>query len=442
MTKISRLTFPLIAAALLGGCSILGSRPSDETPVIGERQSVLGAEVDIGIDPTTAALPMALPAARANANWEQSGGNAAKSMGHLALGDSLGQAWSRSIGRGGSSTARLTATPVVADGRLFVIDTAGVVSAMDATSGAVQWRTNSAGENANRDALYGGGVAYGNGRVYATNGVGDVVALDPANGGVVWRVQPAGTLRGAPTFDGTNLYVTSQDNQLYALNISDGSTRWSTSASLEIAGVFGNAAPAAGRGTVVAGFSSGELNAYRYENGNPVWGDALSRTSISRSVATLTDIDADPVIDGNQVIAIGQGGRMVALDLLRGQRLWELSLAGTATPYVAGEWVFVVTEAGQLLSIARNNGGVRWINSLPRYRNVEKKRGPIFYSGPVLAGGRLILTSSEGMLIEVDPSDGSIRSQRDLGRPFSLQPVVAGSTLYLLDDNGVLTAHR
>ena len=39
------------------------------------------------------------------------------------------------------------------------------------------------------------------------------------------------------------------------------------------------ASPAVGQGTVVAGFSSGELNAYRYENGRLVWQGHLARTS-------------------------------------------------------------------------------------------------------------------------------------------------------------------
>ena len=141
-------------------------------------------------------------------------------------------------------------------------------------------------------------------------------------------MRPGGPLRGAPTVANGAIYVMSQDNQIYSLKEDDGSTNWSQAASLEIAGVFGSASPAVGQGTVVAGFSSGELNAYRYENGREVWQDALQRTSIRTSVSSLNDIDADPVIDSGQVIAVGQGGRMVALDLITGQRQWELNIAG------------------------------------------------------------------------------------------------------------------
>jgi outer membrane protein assembly factor BamB len=206
--------------------------------------------------------------------------------------------------------------------------------------------------------------------------------------------------------------------------------------------VFGSASPAAGQGTVVAGFSSGEINAYRYENGRQVWQDELRRTSIRTSVSSLSDVDADPVIDGGQVIAVGQGGRMVALEITTGQRQWELNIAGISTPWVAGDWIFVVTDDAKLLCIARGNGHVRWISQLPAFDNPRSKRGQIDYSGPVLAGNRLILTGSNGAIINVDPTTGSFQSQTQIKAGVSLPPVVANSTLYIFDDNGQLHAFR
>jgi outer membrane protein assembly factor BamB len=206
--------------------------------------------------------------------------------------------------------------------------------------------------------------------------------------------------------------------------------------------VFGTASPAAGQGTVVAGFSSGELNAYRYENGRMVWQDALQRTSIRTSVSSLSDIDADPVIDGGVVYAVGQGGRMVALELNTGQRLWELNIAGISTPWVAGDWVFVVTDDGKLLCIARTNGHIRWMTQLPEFQRPKSKKGQIDYSGPVLAGGRLIVTGSNGVIVNVNPDNGSFISQTRISDGVSLSPVVANSTLYILDDSGRLHAFR
>jgi outer membrane protein assembly factor BamB len=193
---------------------------------------------------------------------------------------------------------------------------------------------------------------------------------------------------------------------------------------------------------VIAGYSSGELSAYRYENGRSLWGDALSRTSMSTSVASLSDIDADPVIDRGRVYAVGQGGRIASYELVTGQRLWELNAAGISTPWVAGEWLFVVTDEAKLLCIARATGRIRWISQLQRYRKEKKKQDPISWTGPVLAGGRLVLVSSEGDLVYANPVDGSVLSTQEAGSGISLSPVVANNMLYILDDDGRLTAYR
>jgi len=443
MTRMTRFQLGLLLSAVLAasGCSIL-KKSTPSTPVLGQRIDVLSTENDIQVDPATAALPMSLPAPVVNPQWAQSGGNPLKSMGQVALGRNLAHVFTVQAGRGSSLTERLAASPVVAGGKVFVIDTMGTVRAFDAQTGSRLWETQTPIDKGNEKSLYGGGIAYDNGMIYATNGLGYVVALDARNGGQSWKVHPGGPLRGSPTVALGAVYVVSQDNQIYSLKQSDGSTNWSEAASLEVAGVFGSASPAVGQGTVIAGFSSGELNAYRYENGRQVWGDTLQRTSITISVSSITDIDADPVIDNGQVFAIGQGGRMVALEITTGQRLWELNVAGIATPWVAGDWVWVVTSDARLLCIARSNGHLRWIRKLPQFVKAKSKKGQIDYSGPILAGGRLILTGSNGSMITVDPTNGAIQTQTKPGAGISLPPVVANSTLYVLDDDGRLSAYR
>jgi outer membrane protein assembly factor BamB len=443
MSKPKHFRATLLIAAVLAasGCSVLKHK-TKKTPILGERIPVLTTESDAQLDVATAAQPMTLPDAVANTAWAQSGGNSAKSMGQLALGTALTNAFTIQAGRGSSLTARLASSPIVANGRVYTIDTLGAVRAFDAQTGAMFWASQTPNDKGNEMSLYGGGIAYDNGRIFATNGLGYVAALDEATGGILWQVRPGGPLRGAPTVDNGAVYVMSQDNQIYSLKELDGSSNWSQAAALEIAGVFGSASPAVGAGTVVAGFSSGELNAYRYENGRQVWQDALQRTSIRTSVSSLSDIDADPVIDNGQVFAVGQGGRMVALELASGQRQWELNIAGIATPWVAGDWVFVVTDDAKLLCLSRINGHVRWINQMPQFEHPKSKKGEIDYTGPILAGGRLIAVGSNGVIINIDPATGNYQSQTRVGAGISLPPVVANSTLYVYDDDARLHAFR
>ena len=289
---------------------------------------------------------------------------------------------------------------------------------------------------------FGGGVSAGDGRVYATSGYGVAAAFDATSGAQVWRVDLGTPLRGAPAVDDGRVYVLTQDNQLFALGAADGKTQWDSTGTVEQAGLLSAGAPAVAQDTAVVGFSSGELNALRVENGRVVWQDALARTGRSTALAALTDIDASPVIDRGRVFAIGHGGRMAALELATGQRVWERNLAGTSTPWVAGDFIFAVTIEGELVAVTRGEGKVKWVTQLPKWRDEEDKKGAIRWAGPVLAGDRLWVANTRGEVQSVAAADGAIAPFVKLGDPVSLAPVVANQTLYVLDDSGRISAFR
>ena len=443
MIMIKRLGIALALVATLGGCGIFKKGENKpKTAVLGERIPVLTSESDAAVDPALAAVPVTVPAPAVNTDWDQTGGNAAKSMGNPALGTALSPGWSATI-VGGGPRQRLAAAPVVAGGRLYVVDGNGVVHAIDARTGARVWETALDSTKKDRVVLFGGGVSADAGKVYATDGRGDAAALDAATGKILWKVRPGGPLRGAPGIGLGSVFVLSQDNQVFALKAETGETLWTDSATLQTSGVFGVAAPAIAQGTVVAGFSSGELSALRYENGRIVWQDQLSRTSISTSVSSVSDIDASPVIDQGKVYAIGQGGRMVAMDLINGQRQWELNIGGIATPWLAGEWLFAVTDDARLLCIARTTGKIRWVTQLDHWRDPKNKNKTVGWYGPVLAGGRLLLVNSRGMLVNVDVTNGKVGASIKASKAgFYLGPIVADNTLYLLDAKGRISTWR
>ncbi len=438
----SRIALSALLAMGIAGCGALGGKDGPKTPTVGERIPILSRiESGATVDPTLAPVSVILPPAQINPDWPQAGGTANKAYGHLALSDTPSRIWTASVA-GSSNKQRLAASPVIGGGKLFVMGTDGVVTAFDADNGARIWTKSFRVSGDGSNTVFGGGVSFADDRVYVTTGFGEVAALEAENGEQVWKTKPAGPLRGSPTVAFNAVYVMTQDNQIHALNAADGTQLWAESGSVEQAGVFGVAAPAAGQGTVIAGYSSGELAAYRYENGRTLWSDALARTSISTEVGSLTDVDADPIIDRGRVYALGQGGRMAAYELVSGQRIWELNLAGISTPAVVGDWVFTLTDDAELLAIARSSGKVRWLTQLQRYRKEKKRKGPIFWVGPVLAGNRLWLGNTRGLLAYANPADGTVTEFAKLNDGVSLPPVIANQTLYVLDDGGRISAFR
>lgn len=438
-----RYALPMVVALAvsLSGCGVFGKKKIT-TPTVGNRVPILSRiESGAKVDNNLSAVSVVLPTPELNADWPQAGNSPSKSYGNLSLGNAPVEVWSKGIA-GNTKRQRLAASPVIGGGTLFAMDTDGVVHSFDAATGSPGWTASFKIKGDGSTSVFGGGASYDDGKLYVTTGVGEVAALDAKTGKQLWKVKPAGPLRGSPTVAFDMVFVMTQDNQLVALNDADGALLWNESGSNGLSGIFGVAAPTVGQGSVVAGYSTGELVAYRYENGRTLWADALARTSLATSVGVLTDIDADPIVDRGRVFALGQGGRMAAYELVTGQRVWELNLAGISTPAIAGDWIFTLTDEAKLLCIARNTGKVKWSTQLMRYKNEKKKKNPVFWTGPVLANNRLWIANTRGEVFSASAADGTVAAFTKLGKGVSLAPVVANNTLYLLDDGGKITAFR
>ena len=428
----------LVALPACGTFKKTGRKPA----TMGERISVLDYEKQVQAEAELQGIEVVLPEQSVNPAWTQPAGSASGTMGHLALGAQPQRIWSVQIGKGSSATAKLNGPPVIAENRLFTIDTEDQVSAFDATTGRQLWRKAISLENEGTRPAFGGGVSILDGRVIATSGFGVVEALDAGTGAQLWRTRIATPVRAAPGVEDGRAFVVTQDGQLNALSAETGEQLWEANATVEPAAILGPGAPAIAFGTVIAGFPSGELFALRVENGRTVWQDQLSRTGRTTALGALSGIAASPVIDRGRVFAISHGGRMAALELATGQRIWERDFAGVNAPWPAGDWVFAVTVDAQLVALTRADGKIRWVAELGQWKNPKKKKGAIQWFGPVLAGNRLILVSSEGEMAYVSPTDGTIQARAKLGAPAYLPPVVANGVLYVLTDDGKLTAYR
>lgn len=329
-SRLSRRLALLAPLALLPGCSVFeGWFGSNKTPLPGKRLPIMAVNraLEVAKPPPTVVLPPPV----ANPNWPQSGGVPTHDMGHPALGDTLSRIWSSGIGEGGGYRRKITAQPLVADGRVFVMDSDARVSAFDAATGSRIWDTDTQGEE-DRSTNVGGGIGWDGGIVYASTGRAEMLALDAATGAIKWRVPlPAGA-RSAPTIADGKLFVLTIDNQLLALDAKDGSKVWSHQAPAIEATILGLPAPAFQDGIVVAGFSSGDLVAIRSNSGTVAWADSIASPRGRNSLTDLSSIRGRPIIKDAQVYAVGLGGLMVSLDLRTGRRLWEREITSANPP--------------------------------------------------------------------------------------------------------------
>jgi outer membrane protein assembly factor BamB len=436
-----RVLLPLLLAAAisLSGCDDLFKSAKVKLP--GERISVLALEKELEPDPDLARVVVALPHPVTNRDWPQAGGVPSHNIGHPALPDDLTVAWQAGIGEGASRFAQVLAGPVVADGVVYAMDAKSLVTAIDATDGKQVWQTDITPEDDESQA-WGGGIGVDRGHVYVDSGFGQVLSLDTADGKILWRVNAGAPLRGAPTIADGRVFVVTVDNELLVLSTDDGHKLWAYDAIPESAQIAGSASPAIEAGVVVATFSSGEITALRVENGRVLWTDSLAATRRFDAISTLADIRGRPVIDRGRVYAVSHSGRMAALDIRTGERVWEQDIGGIYTPWAAGDFLYVLSISNQLICLTRSDGRIRWITQLDSWENMDSQSGPLHWAGPLLAGDRLIAVASNGAAWSVSPYTGQVLGQVDLPAGSFLSPVVADNTLYLMTNDANLTALR
>lgn len=442
LSKYAAAIVVVTGAFSLGACETLDQfiTPGTKVDIRGERISVLPKAAAVEVDPKLANVAVVLPKPTVNGDWPQPGGYSDNAMHHLSASGKLDEIWNTGIGSGSTSSTRLTASPVVADSKVFVLDSEVQVSAYDSKTGDRLWEIDLTPDDEDSEEGFGGGVAYDSGRVYVSTGFGFVSALDAKTGKEIWRRTATVPFRAAPVVSGGRVFVSTQENQLLALAADDGRILWDHRGIAESAGILGSNSVAVSGDVVVVPYTSGELFALNVRNGKSAWSDTLARSGGLTPLSALADISGRPVIDRGMVFANSHAGRLVAVDVRTGERAWTIDVGGTQRPWVAGDYLYVITDDAQVLCVRRADGRIRWIHQLDAYRNTEARKGAIAWSGPVLVSDRLLILSSEGFAVSMSPYTGEVLGQVDIPDKSFIAPVVADNLVYILTDDGTLTA--
>ncbi|MCH8917374.1 MAG: PQQ-binding-like beta-propeller repeat protein [Proteobacteria bacterium] len=430
---------PALVALLLGACTFT----TPKAPRLeGKRVPVMVQGSNLRADSALADTRVVVAPPVANGAWALAGGTATHAPYHLALGAAPRRAFKVSAGRGSTGGRRLLAQPVVdAEGRIFVLDAHARIYVFDADTGTRLWARDLRPKE-EREGTLGAGLAAVGGKVFVTTGFAQVLALDAGDGRVLWRKSLSAPFRSAPMVADGRVFAVSTDNRTHALDAETGKLLWTHRGTAELVSLLGGASPAYDRGTLVVAYSSGELFALKAGTGRQIWSEFLSQRRRTSGIGTIADILASPVIDRGRVFAVSNSGYMVALSLASGRRLWQRRIGATSTPWTAGAYLYLVTTDNVLVCLRRRDGGVVWGRSLDRYRDEKKRRDWISWSGPVLAGDRLILAGTNKKVLAISPYTGDLLGQIKLADGVEIAPIIARGTLYLLTRDAELIAWR
>ncbi|KUF11482.1 outer membrane protein assembly factor BamB family protein [Pseudoponticoccus marisrubri] len=433
-----------LAALTLAGCST-------RQPVLpGERLNVRDVLQTRGggedaVETQNTSRPAALAPQVSNAEWTQSPVSPFVRVDHAALSGAPQPLWSAPIGAGDSKRKRLNTDPVVAGGRIYTMDADHVVRAT-ARNGEPVWTRSLVPLRDEARQAQGGGLAHGEGRLYAASGFGTLTALDPATGAEIWTQKLGNTATGAPSVRDGVVYVVSGDRTAWAIEADTGRVRWQIEGAADTNNVAGGPAPAIGEDHVFFSFGTATVQAAFRQGGLKTWNaDILGRRN-GFALSVVDDLTGDPLIAGDTLYVGNHSGRVVAFASYDGERKWTAREGALGPLWPTGDSVYFVSDRNQLIRLDAATGARIWAVDLPGYepsRRPHRRRDAAYANlGPVLAGGRLIVASSDGQIRSFSPEDGSLLGSVAIEGGATTRPVVAGGTLYVVSTRGVLHAYR
>lgn len=432
------LLLALPMAAILAACGNAPVVLSEEEKAA--RVTVNPFSENLTPDPTLASATIELPAAEPSTDWPQAGVNSAKHPSNVAAGAQFKIDWRVSAGEGSGELKRIVAAPVARDGRIYTIDSNQRVSAFDIASGKRVWENKLKAANPKWDEYtVGAGLAITGDKLIVASGFAYVTALSLNDGKEVWRRRVDSPLSSSPAILGNRAFLTSTNNDFYAIDTDTGEILWNDQALSETARVLSSPSPAATQDILAVGYSSGELIAYLPANGRRLWTDTLTSTGRYTPLSVINDIAGKPTIQDGVVYVASHSGILAAIDSRSGTRLWSRVFGSRQGPVIGGDFLFVVGTNSKVAAFNRIDGKIAWVRDLPEFKD-NNQDNRIVWTGPLLANDRLIITSSYGDVLALSPQNGETVSELNVGQGVLIEPIAAGGKIFVLTDQAQLIA--
>ena len=192
------------------------------------------------------------------------------------------------------------------------------------------------------------------GIIYISTGNGFVIAFDVETKKVIWKNKFDAIFAASPTIDNNNLYLISSDDELYAINKTNGELLWKTDNNFnDNKKTFQIPPVAVFQGKVVAGFSNGFVIVYN-EKGNVLWKNKI--VSAKGVEDEMNDIDFPPVLFNNVLVVGGIRTSVMGFDFSTGQPLWQIPTGLNSYILInrQGAGFFVDSENSNVCFIAQN----------------------------------------------------------------------------------------
>ncbi|MCP5424505.1 MAG: outer membrane protein assembly factor BamB [Gammaproteobacteria bacterium] len=334
--------------------------------------------------------------------------------------------WNKRVGSGTEGNF-ISLKPVVAEGAVFAASYDGIVSALDADSGAELWEKDT-------DLDITAGVGVGDGLVLVGTGDGVVLALAQSNGEERWRAQVSSEILATPRSASGVVVVRTGDGKFTGLDARSGERLWVYSHTVPALTLRGAAAPLLDQNVAVAGLDTGKLLVLSLRDGKLVWEKTIAPPQGRTELDRLVDIDTEPrVVNGVLFVAAYQGN-ITAIDIRSGNTLWTRDFSSHAGLDADTSGIYIVDENDSVWAIDLHNGNALWQQPELKGRRL---------SAPVISDDYVVVGDFEGYLHWLRKDNGRIVGRvRADSDGLKEAPISRNGRLYVLGEGGRLSVFQ
>ena len=306
---------------------------------------------------------------------------------------------------------------------------------VDSNSGEVVFKVDIKASGKKKYEVIRGGLAYFDEQVVIVDAYGQVKLFNANNGNEIWSLQIEYPILSPPLIYRGYIYFISADNRIFSVDITDGSISWSFQTISENKKNLFTSSPIAFENTIIAPFSNGELVAFIYDIGQPIWSENVSKISLVSNF-DIKDISASPVLSSSNIYSLSSNGKLVSVSAINGKRNWAIDLSGYRTPIISGNQIYLINEDGKLICIDKESSEVYWITDLSKYRKGQKVENLNLWLGPYLINNLLYNISYFGELKVVSPVTGEVLTSASIGiKNLLVPPLILNNSIFMTDVN-------
>ena len=325
--------------------------------------------------------------------------------------------------------------PIFFDNIICNVLSNGIIQCKDLVNDIIKFEIDIKPEGVKKYEVLRGGLAYYNDLLVFVDAYGQIKLFNTIDGSNLWSTNIDYPILSPPLIYRDYIYFVSADNRIFSLNLIDGQIEWSFQTISESKKNLYTASPVVYENTIIVPFSNGELVAFIYDTGQPIWSENLSKISMVSNF-DIKDISASPVVSENKIYSLSSNGKLVVNNAINGKRIWSIDMSGYRTPIISGNQIYLINEDGKLICIDRNSSDIYWITDLSKHRKGQNPENLNLWLGPYLINNLIYNISYFGELKVVSPITGEILSSDSIGINGVLTPpAILSKAIYLADEN-------